>query len=208
MARAAAQGALDRGRATRDRLEAAAIELIGEVGWSRVTTRLVAERAGTRPGLVHYHFDSVEDLLVTACTGVVRQMLAGTLHELTGHRDLDTGLTWLLGELRRYTGADPASLLLTEAFLAASRIPRLHADLAAAISEFRTGVATWLRGLGHTTDADASATVLAAAIDGIVLHRALDPALDPTTLIGPLRRLLASGGGAGRNGEGPSAASR
>ncbi|HEY3686025.1 MAG TPA: TetR/AcrR family transcriptional regulator [Streptosporangiaceae bacterium] len=195
MARGAAQGTLDRGRATRDRLVAAALELVGEVGWSRVTTRLVAERAGARPGLVHYHFASVEDLLVTAATGVVRQMLGDVLGELTAHRDLDTGLAWLLGELGRYTGTDPASLLLTEAFLAASRIPRLHTDLGAAISGFRAGVADWLRGLGHTADADAAATVLAATIDGLVLHRALDPDLDPAALAGPLHRLLASGGG-------------
>lgn len=196
MARPAPQGTLDRGRATRERLLAAAVELVGEVGWGAVTTRLVAERANVRPGLVHYHFASVEDLLVTACTAMVGQMLDGVLRELTAHDDLDAGLAWLLDELRRYTGTDPASLLLTEAFLAASRLPRLHDTLAASVAAFRTGVADWLRALDRradtadAADADAAATVLAAAIDGLVLHRALDPALDPTALIGPLRRML------------------
>ena len=193
MARPAPRGTVDRGRATRERLLGAAVELVGEVGWGEVTTRLVADRAGVRPGLVHYHFASVEDLLVTACTGMVGRMLDGVLHELTRHDDLDAGLDWLLTELRGYTGSDPASLLLTEAFLAASRIPRLHADLAGHVSAFRTGVAGWLRALGHTADAAAGATVLAAAIDGFVLHRALDESLDPTALAGPLRRMLATG---------------
>lgn len=193
MARSAPRGTVDRGRATRDRLMTAAVELVGEVGWGGVTTRLVAERAGARPGLVHYHFASVEDLLVTACTGMVGEMLNGVLHELTRHDDLDAGLDWLLTELRRYTGTDPASLLLTEAFLAASRIPSLHAELAGSVAGFRTGVAGWLRALDHATEADAGATVLAAAIDGLVLHRALDDSLDPLALAGPLRRMLATG---------------
>jgi len=195
MARPAPQGTVDRGRATRERLLGAAVELVGEVGWGQVTTRLVADRAGVRPGLVHYHFASVEDLLVTACTGMAGRLLDGVLHELTRHDDLDAGLDWLLTELRRYTGADPASLLLTEAFLAASRIPRLHADLAGHIAAFRTGVADWLRTLGHPTGADTGATVLAATIDGFVLHRALDPSLDPRALAAPLRRMLATGPG-------------
>lgn len=193
MARSAPQGTLDRGRATRERLLAAAVELVGEVGWGAVTTRMVAERAGVRPGLVHYHFASVEDLLVTACTGVVGQMLDAVLCELAAHHDLDAGLAWLLAELSRYNGTDPASLMITEAFLAASRIPRLRAELAGSVASFRTGVADWLRALGHTGDPDAAATVLAAAFDGLVLHRALDEHLDPTTLTGPLRRMLASG---------------
>lgn len=194
MTRPAPPGSVDRGRATRERLLGAAVELVGEAGWGAVTTRLVADRAGVRPGLVHYHFASVEDLLVTACTGMVGELLDGVLRELTAHDDLDTGLDWLLAELRKYTGTDPASLVMTEAFLAASRIPRLHADLARYIAAFRTGVSDWLRALGHTTDADAGATVLAATIDGFVLHRALDDSLDPTLLIGPLRRMLATSG--------------
>lgn len=178
-----------RGQATRERLLAAAAELVGEAGWGAVTTRLAAERAGVRPGLVHYHFASVEDLLVTACTDVVAAMLTGTLRDLTAHPDAATGLRWLLTEMRRYTGTDPASLVLTEAYLASGRIPRLHAELAAAVGTFRTGVAAWLRALGHP-EPEPAAAALAAALDGLVLHRALDPALDPLDLYAPLHRML------------------
>jgi AcrR family transcriptional regulator len=34
----------------------AAAELIAEVGWGRVSSRMVAERAGVNNALVHYHF--------------------------------------------------------------------------------------------------------------------------------------------------------
>ena len=44
---------IERGRDVRAHLLAAARELIGEVGWTGVSTRVVAERAGVRPGMVH-----------------------------------------------------------------------------------------------------------------------------------------------------------
>lgn len=183
--------AVDRGRATRERLLDAGVALVGELGWGGVSTRRVAERAGVRPGLVHYHFASLEDLLVTACVGAARPMLAGVLAMLREHRDLNAGLAALLTDLERYTGTTPAFLMLTEAFLAAARIPRLRTELAGLLAEFRTGAAEWLNTLGHTDGAEAAATVLAAAIDGLILHRALDASIDLPPLATPLRRMLA-----------------
>jgi len=55
----------------------AAAELIAERGWGAVTTRMVAERAGLRPGLVHYHFDSVTDLLIDSSLRRRRQRWRG-----------------------------------------------------------------------------------------------------------------------------------
>ncbi|HEX3814380.1 MAG TPA: helix-turn-helix domain-containing protein, partial [Mycobacteriales bacterium] len=49
---------------TRERLMAAAAELIAELGWGRVTTRAVAERAGLPHGSVSYHFRGKQDLLI------------------------------------------------------------------------------------------------------------------------------------------------
>lgn len=81
-----------RGEATRAALLAAAGELIPEVGWGSVTTRSVAQRAGVRPGLVHYHFDSVEALLVAAATGVSSSMVAEALHTLDTASDPAEGV--------------------------------------------------------------------------------------------------------------------
>lgn len=182
--------AVERGRATRERLIDAAVALVGEAGWGGVTTRRVAERAGVRPGLVHYHFASLEDLLVTACVGAARPMLTELLALLRAHRDLDSGLATLLTEMERYTSTAPAFLMLTEAFLAAARIPRLRAELAGLLAEFRTGVTDWLTGLGHGDGAGQAAIVLAAAFDGLILHRALDATIDLPSLAIPLRRML------------------
>lgn len=47
-----------RGREVPQRLLAAAAELIPERGWTAVSTRVLAERAGVTPSVVHYHFSS------------------------------------------------------------------------------------------------------------------------------------------------------
>ena len=52
------------GHETEQALLDAAERLLVEVGASGITTRRVAEQAGTNHGLVHYYFGSVEQLLV------------------------------------------------------------------------------------------------------------------------------------------------
>jgi AcrR family transcriptional regulator len=179
----------DRGRRTREQLLDAAARLVGEVGWGAVTTRLIAERAGVNAALVHYHFSSVADLLSTAALRFADKMLAESVDVLRSSEPA-VGIERMLGELSRYTGTDPESLLLTEAFLAAHRLPELRASLARLVADFRSQVAEWLRGAG-VKDADAIALLLGAAIDGLVLHRALDESVDFSAVAGPLRRLVA-----------------
>ena len=47
-----------------DALLDAAEQLLLEIGYSAITVRKVAERAGVNHGLVHYYFGSMEDLLL------------------------------------------------------------------------------------------------------------------------------------------------
>lgn len=180
----------DRGKATRARLLEAAVSLIGEVGWSGVSTRMVAQRAGVNAGVVHYHFASVSDLLVAASVGFARELLDQVGRELSRQPGVRAGVDWLLRELSRYSGTDPASLLLAEMFLAAGRQPGLHGELAALVGDFRARVAGWLREQGYDADAEAAATVLAALIDGLILHRVLDPGLDLAAVATPLHTML------------------
>ncbi|MEV7808494.1 TetR/AcrR family transcriptional regulator [Microbispora sp. NPDC088329] len=188
------EASADRGRTTRQRLLAAAAALIAEAGWSGVSTRMVAERAGVAPGVVHYHFASLPDLLIAASTGVARAMLGEFTGRLAEQPGLETGVEWLLGELSRYTGTDPASLLIAEMYLAAARLPELRDRLHEIVADSRAHVAAWLREHGHRGDAEATAAVLVAAVDGLVLHRGLDPALDLTALAGPLRAMVRTDG--------------
>ncbi|MCX2947298.1 TetR/AcrR family transcriptional regulator [Lentzea sp. NEAU-D7] len=179
----------DRGRRTREQLIDAAARLVGEVGWGAVTTRLVAERAGVNAALVHYHFSSVPELLSTAALQRAARVLAESAQAL-GTASPAEGVERIFEDLSRFTGADPESLLLAEAFLAAHRLPELRAGLAELVADFRARVAEWLRTAG-VRDADAVALLLGAAIDGLVLHRALDSSVDFRVVAGPFRRLVA-----------------
>jgi AcrR family transcriptional regulator len=183
----------ERGRDTRRRLLDAAAALIAEVGWGGVSTRLLAQRAGTNVGLVHYHFRSLSALLVEAAVDAARRAMLAPVLLLEQAPDIGRGIDDLLAAMRAYTGQDPTSRLLSEALLASAREERLRTAFKALLDEFRSEVAAWLVEQGHPdpAQADAAAAVLAMVLDGLVLHRSVDPDLDPAALAGPLRRLLA-----------------
>jgi AcrR family transcriptional regulator len=186
-----AETAASRGRDVRLRLVQAARELVPERGWTAVSTRTVAERAGVAPGLVHYHFASLPALLAEATVGALRDMVGdvGMLVQRAGNPgDL---VDLLAAEVDRYTGTDPASLLAVETYLAATRDPDLRRQLTTVLDEFRGRLAGLLRGHG-VPDPEATAAVLAAVIDGVLLHRALTPL--PAGAIAPvLRRIVENG---------------
>jgi TetR/AcrR family transcriptional regulator, regulator of biofilm formation and stress response len=168
----------ERGRNTRGAVLAAAADLIGELGWGMVSTRAVAERAGVRPGLVHYHFASRRELLAEAATGRIAVSAGEGLAALEATPDLRAGLTLLLESVAHLDPAEPLHLLMSETYLAASRDPALASAFRRVVAEFRTGLAGWLvsRGVPSGT-AGESAALLTAVLDGIALHRALDPQL-------------------------------
>ncbi|MGR3933372.1 TetR/AcrR family transcriptional regulator [Streptomyces sp. BRA346] len=178
----------ERGRSVRARLLAAARELIGEVGWSAVSTRNLAERAGARPGLVHYHFASLQALLCQAALEEMRRVLDDTAGLLTTAADPAAGIEAMLSDLDRYTGADPASLLFIEAYLAATRDPRLREQMRGLMIDFRGNLATALARAGHPTP-EAAATVVMAVFDGFLLHKGLDPELSAAHIAPLLRQL-------------------
>ena len=59
-----ADGRAVRGQATRDRIVDAARDVLVELGHGGTSTRAVADRAGVRLSLVHYHFGGKQGLLV------------------------------------------------------------------------------------------------------------------------------------------------
>lgn len=184
------------GQQTRQRLLAAAAELVPEVGWSAVSTRLVAQRAGVRPGLVHYHFPSVNDLLVDATVPALTGLVDEMVRMLEAAPDAASGIDALLGAVTGYAAdyaaGEPVSRLTAEAFLAAGRVPRLREALTVVLRQARARLAEWLRRGGFDGDAEATATVLAAAFDGLILHLAVD---QQTDLVGAARVLRSLGGG-------------
>lgn len=180
-----------RGVEVRQRLLAAAAELVAERGWTAVSTRVLADRAGVTPSVVHYHFASVTALLNEAAAGVIGRAFDEVAAVFDTAPTPAAAIDGILTTASSYTGADPAALLAIEAYLAATRDEQLHAEIAGVLTGFRQRLATLLTAHGVPAPA-ATADVITAAIDGLLLHRSLttDTDPDPTHLTTVLHRLV------------------
>lgn len=188
-AQAPPRTAAERGRDVRQRLLRAAVELIPEIGWNAVSTRILAQRAGLAPGLVHYHFESLQALLRAAALASMRESLESITTIFDTADTVESGLDRLLGAVDAYSATDPASLVFVEAYLASLRDPRLAKELAAVLVDFRQVFSQWLSTHGQAQP-EATAAVLAAALDGVLLHRALGPELTSSAVRQVLGRVL------------------
>ncbi|WP_330180503.1 TetR family transcriptional regulator [Nocardia sp. NBC_01503] len=179
--------AIEQGKQTRTRLMTATVELIAERGWGAVTTRMAAERAGVRPGVVHYHFSSVGDLLIESSLHMARNEFDAVMGQLTGV-DGPEGMRRILSAISAYSAADPSTIAMSEMMLAATREERLRTELGTFVARARAGLTEWFREQGVTTDPEATAAVVLALIDGLILHRLIDPTLGSVDVTGPLLR--------------------
>jgi AcrR family transcriptional regulator len=181
---------------TREKLMAAAAELIAELGWGRVTTRAVAERAGLPHGAVSYHFRGKQELLIEAAMfAFARAVPADEFAALAGVEDL-IGL--VAAEVADRDAIDPVlSRLMFEAMREAERDAVLRERMGAMLAQYRDlMIATVRAGQERGTivagvPADAIATLLGAIGDGLLLHVLLDPDLDVHPALDALRALLA-----------------
>jgi AcrR family transcriptional regulator len=92
----------DRSRATRQRLLAAAIDCLAELGWTGSTVSVVAERAGVSRGAAQHHFPTREDLVTAAIEYVAEERLAHLrqgLPDLPPGRDRTEFIVDTIGEL-------------------------------------------------------------------------------------------------------------
>lgn len=173
----------------RKRLLTAAVELIPERGWSAVSTRLVADRAGVSPSVVHYHFASMAALLREAVVTAMREVLAGADALIEQATTAGVVVDLLVGSVEQFSGADPMSLLFVEAYLASARDEELRGELTGVVDELRAGLAGRLAERGVAQPAE-TAAVLAASIDGIMLHRGLGAGPSTAEVATVLRRLV------------------
>lgn len=180
---------MERGRRVRRRLLAAAVELIPERGWTAVSTRVLAERAGVTPSVVHYHFPSLPAVLNEAAIDLMRRVLAESTAAMDTSATPAEAVNGLLAALDEYTGADPTSLLFIEAYLAATRDEELRERISELVGDFRLRLGRWLGERGVAAPEE-TAAVLAAAIDGLLLHRGLSGAPDAGLTRSVLRRLV------------------
>lgn len=168
---------------TRERLLRAAAELIAELGWGRVTTRALAERADLPHGAVSYHFRGKQELLTEAALHTVEGMFP--IRELAAVETLADLMPLVASWVGSRDSIDPVGTgVLMEAMRESERDPALRHRLATLLREYRQVMADLVRTeqdrgtLPSDPAASALATLIAAAGDGLLLHALLDPELD------------------------------
>jgi AcrR family transcriptional regulator len=187
------------GSDTRGRLLAAAAELIAELGWGRVTTRAVAERAGLPHGAVSYHFRGKQELLIEAAMHRFEQTIP--LEEFGALRSVDDLLGMMAAELGGPAMTEPTlPRLMFEAMSEATRDDALRERLGRLLATYRARMTDVVRDeqqrgtVPAGADAAAVATVLGAVGDGLMMHALLDPDLDVGGALSALRTMAGDQG--------------
>jgi TetR/AcrR family transcriptional regulator, regulator of biofilm formation and stress response len=187
---------------TRERILHATVELMAEVGIDRVRTRAVAERAGVNPALVHYHFGSMSALVMEAAEDALLRELGPSVERLRSGATLGASIRAILEWIQRDGERTPGSAVLAEAMVKATRDPAFRAWTTRASRRFRSLVQERLQEardageLDPELDPAATAVLLAAALDGLLFHRLVDPTLEVIQAAEPLEAMLGRPGAA------------
>ncbi len=186
-----------KGAQRRASLVDAAVELLSEAGWSGVTHRAVATRAGANPGLVHYYFEGSSGLRLAVAERAAELSIGRLTEDLLQAEDeaqLLRGIEHLLAQ----THDEDAARLTTELVSAAFSDPAVGEVIATAMRTARGRATDWFaaRRPGDSPEsAKGRAALLLAAVDGAVLHRLLDPALSPGSLAAAMAPFVTGGEG-------------
>jgi AcrR family transcriptional regulator len=154
---------------TRDRIGAAAIELLGTEGVRALTHRRVDERAGLAEGSTSNHFRTRAALLAGAADAIVAAELPRVL--ALGAATPDALVEVLAGLIEAVTG--PARTITTARhvlFLEAAHDPALRAQLSSSRAHYVAATVAAVERLG-APEPEAAAAALMALCEGIILHR-------------------------------------
>ncbi|WP_225654188.1 TetR/AcrR family transcriptional regulator [Streptomyces pseudogriseolus] len=151
----------------RERILAAALDLIAEEGVAGVSHRKIAARAGVPLGSMTYHFTGIDELLLEAFTGYADHVVAVFEQHLAGTTTPEEAREAVTDLVHTLSGGPRRDLILVQELytLAARREP------------YRALCARWMRrsrALLETHFPPDTARHLDALIEGLTLHRALD----------------------------------
>lgn len=168
--------------ATRRALVAAAVDEVARCGWRGATSRRITRRAGVNLALITYHFGSKSELLHAALRSVVAEG-SDMLRRVIAAGEADVAL---LVELAESEEAGQVARFLLAATREAVDDPELKATMGDVLVEMRTSIAA---ALGLPGD-DPRVPLVAAAVDGLMMHRLIDPEVDVRAAIATLRDVL------------------
>lgn len=163
----------------RERILATTVALLGEVGWAGITTRSVASRAKVNNALVHYYFGSMSRLLTEAAKRLVSDVFVQPMAMLS---DPDVPVADGLAAALAWLGSDALDQskvrALVEITVNGLQEPELAEFSKGMVLEGRAVLAERLEREGLAPAcARGAATLAFALLDGLMVHKILDPAL-------------------------------
>ena len=186
---------LDQNISRKDRILQAAGELIVEVGWANVTTRLIAKQAGVNNALIHYYFGTKDDLLFEAAGAVFAGELSGPLEALSGAEHVADTMRELFSWLHSLDVRSPMMVVSMEVAHQAVRDERARAWM----RSLWTGYLDVFAGIiasaqqrdefPESIDPRGAAIAIGALLDGLFLYRLADPDLEIDRVVSALSAL-------------------
>ncbi|MFB7282247.1 TetR/AcrR family transcriptional regulator [Streptomyces hydrogenans] len=153
----------------RERILAATLDHIAAEGVAGVSHRKIATRAGVPLGSMTYHFAGIDDLLHEAFTRFADHIVTVFAQHLDGVESPEQVREALVDLVHAISDGPQRDLVLAqELYTLAARRP-----------EYRALTQTWMARSRHILERHfdaATARQLDALIEGLTLHRALDPA--------------------------------
>jgi AcrR family transcriptional regulator len=152
-------------------------DLVVAKGWSSTSSRAIAERAGVNQALINFHF------------GGKAGLFRATLDRCVDEIEADFGPWMAASSLAAYIDKSVESIPRVRRnknfqFLFAAMLEGAHdAEIKKAVIHqvraFRTGLREFLEGQGLSEeDVGRYASIMAAAMDGLMIHFMLDPSTD------------------------------
>ncbi|AKC39805.1 putative DNA-binding transcriptional regulator [Mycolicibacterium phlei] len=183
----------ERGGRRRAQLVQAGVELLCEGGWPAVTTRAVAARADTNPGVIHYHFGGLPGLHCAVARQTCELVISPLVTMFLDAPDTRTALRTMRDALPQTASDDHTMRLAVELISGATRDSALGSALAAKLKEVRAEIADHVR-IRHPEwtrrRAAGMATLIIAFMDGLVLHHSVDPNIETAEAFSLLESLL------------------
>ncbi|MEU0373241.1 TetR family transcriptional regulator [Streptomyces sp. NPDC006283] len=171
----------------RERIIAAALDLIAEEGVAGTSHRKVAARAGVPLGSMTYHFQGMDELLREAFTSFSATMVALFDSRLGAAGSADEAREAVADLIHHLSGGDERQLVLThELYTLAARQPA-----------FRELTREWMRSSRRALERHfdpSTARQLDALVEGLSMHRALDTEPhDRALTVDAIARITAAG---------------
>jgi AcrR family transcriptional regulator len=172
----------------------AGVTLLADGGWPAVTTRAVAERAGANVGLIHYHFGGLGGLHAAIAQKAGDEVITPVLDALLEVQDPHAALGVVRDLVPATTGDGRTQRLAVELMAGALRDSALGEVLRDGLRQARVRIGERLGEL-HPSWPEArrtgAAAVVAALLDGLVLHQVLDATLPLDEALTALGDLIA-----------------